>query len=149
MDVRWLTFLRIISTGPVPVIIRLNSNFLPEISVRLSFNTAPYFQLKKTFLFISLFFNTTRKFCTFFMKSLFPHDKFIHGKILPRNPLTPEQVWLEFRSHRISFFFSSPFSIQPLNFKFEHFCFASSFLFCPPSISLHLARLSILIRDGR
>ena len=57
----------------------------------LSFNAARYFQLKKKFIYFLIFFflNNARKSCALFMEILFPHEKFLHGKILPRNPLPP------------------------------------------------------------
>ena len=54
----------------------------------LSFNAAHYFQWN-FFLILIVFLNNARKSCTPFMEILFPHDKFLHGKILPRNPLSP------------------------------------------------------------
>ena len=55
--------------------------------VRLSFNAAYYFQLKKIIYFFMLFFNDARKSCAPFTKILFPHEKLLHGKILPGNLL--------------------------------------------------------------
>ena len=56
------------------------------MSNNLSFNTAPHFQLKKLFIFIFRFFYNARKSCAPFIEILFPHGKFLHGKILTRNP---------------------------------------------------------------
>ena len=55
-----------------------------------SCNAAPYFQLKKLFhiyLFIVFVLNNIRKSCAPFMEILSSNDKYLNGKILPRNPL--------------------------------------------------------------
>ena len=60
------------------------------ISVRLSFNAAPYFQLKKTFsylFFYCVFLNNARKSCAPFMEIFFPHDKFLQEKFPQHIPL--------------------------------------------------------------
>ena len=39
-----------------------------------------------SYLFFHCFLNNARKSCAPSIESLFPHEKFLHGKILPRNP---------------------------------------------------------------
>ena len=53
----------------------------------LSFNAAHYFRLKKIIYFLSFFSSNARKSCAPFIEIFFPHDKFLLGKILTRNPL--------------------------------------------------------------
>ena len=48
---------------------------------------------KKTFhiYFFIVFLNNAKKSCAPFIESLFPHEKFFHGKILPlKNPPLPQ-----------------------------------------------------------
>ena len=51
-----------------------------------SFNAGHYLQLKKCIYFFIVFVINTRKSCTPFKEILFPHDKFLHGWILPSSP---------------------------------------------------------------
>ena len=39
-----------------------------------------------SYLFLHCFLKNARKSCAPFIGSLFPHEKFLHGKILPLNP---------------------------------------------------------------